>query len=284
MSLLLLAAAALAAAPPPVWEAREGLAQPESAYYEAGTGSIYVSNVAGTPDGRDGQGWIVKLGPDGSVRSAQWAKGLNAPKGLRACGGRLHVADIDEVVSIDLKTGKTARKVKIEGAVMLNDVAVDDACNVYVSDTLGSRIHRISPKGEASILAQGDKLQSPNGLDARGGTLYVAAWGLAKPDWSTETPGRLLAVSLKSKAVSPVPGASGNLDGLERHGARWLVSDWVAGTVLASEANGQTKVLLHGFKGAADIGLAPRAGKTLLLVPRMGENVVSAYDLDGLLK
>ncbi len=170
---------------------------------------------------------------------------------------------------------------KAPGALMLNDVTVDGLGNVYVSDTLGSSIFRFSLQGEVFVFAQGPQLESPNGLCFWGGELFVAAWGLAKPDWSTPTPGRLLAVDVKTKALTKLGPPEGNLDGLERWKDGWLITDFTAGKVFFRDVKGKVKTLLSGFKGPADLGLIE--SQNLLILPKMQENKVSAYDLGKLL-
>ena len=75
---------------------------PESVYLDEGSGYLYVSQINGNPGEKDGNGRISKLGLDGSVVTADWVTGLNAPKGLRSFAGTLWVADIDEVLAIDI--------------------------------------------------------------------------------------------------------------------------------------------------------------------------------------
>ena len=105
----------------------------------------------------------------------------------------------------------------------------------------------------------------------------VAAWGLTT-DWSTKTPGRLYALDLNTKALTPITAALGNLDGLEQdQDGRWIVSDWAAGKVLRVSPQGKIETILSGFKGPADLGYDAR--RNILYLPRMQENRVSAFDL-----
>ena len=69
------------------WMVTDGIETPESVYVDAASGFIFASQIAGAPDGRDGNGRIVKLGGDGQVVSSTWVTGLNAPKGLRSHNG-----------------------------------------------------------------------------------------------------------------------------------------------------------------------------------------------------
>ena len=261
-----------------VWETKEGIDTPESAYYDSGSDSIFVSNVAGQADQKDGVGWISRLATNGKVIKAKWIEGLNAPKGLRAHAGHLFVTDIDRVVEMDIVSARIVNTVKFPQAGFLNDLAIDPNGVVYVSDTLTSTVYKIQ-NGVPSIFAQGAWLESPNGLLASGDALLVAAWGLTT-DWSTKTKGRLYSLPLKGGKpqtfLTPTP--LGNLDGLEQTaGGDLLVSDWVLGKVYRVARDGTSTEVLSGFKGAADIGWIQ--SKNTLLVPRMSENLVSAYRL-----
>src|SRR4030095_5303911 len=117
---------AAAPAGPPVakagWTVTD-MRTPESVYLDEGSGYLYVTQINGQPGEKDGNGRISKLGLDGSVVSADWVTGLNAPKGQRSFGGTLWVADIDEVLGIDLASAKITSRIKIDGAKFLNDVA-----------------------------------------------------------------------------------------------------------------------------------------------------------------
>jgi len=93
-----------------VWETPEGLNTPESACYNPGDKIIYVSNVAGNPNEKDGIGFVSKINEKGEFIEKQWVKGLNAPKGIGIANDKLYVTDIDEVVEISLKTGKILKK------------------------------------------------------------------------------------------------------------------------------------------------------------------------------
>jgi len=262
------------------WTGCAGCGAPESAYFDNGSQFLFVSNVVGAPDQKDGQGWIQKLDSAGKVISAKWVEGLNAPKGMRSHRGTLWVSDIDQVVAISIATGKITERHVVEGAKFLNDVAVDPQGAVYVSDTVGSRIYKIVA-GQVSIFAEGADLESPNGLLVVDDRLFVASWGAEmNPDWSTTRPGQLYSLALNGKArkkmITRIP--LGNLDGLEQENSNsFLVSDWMAGKIYRVTRAGKVTELFSGMKGAADIGYVK--SQRLLVIPRMGEDQVTAYDL-----
>ncbi|MCU0961252.1 MAG: hypothetical protein MUF48_14235 [Pirellulaceae bacterium] len=264
---------------PVVWEITQGMQSPESAYFDPAAQCIFVSQIGqGGPLGKNGDGVISKLSPDGKVIALRWIAGLHAPKGMRSHGGRLWVSDIDQLVEIDVARGQIAQRVAVPGAKFLNDVACDDQGTVYVSETFNTKIYRYRD-GKAEVWAEGEELEYPNGLLVVGDQLVVAAWGRPEEDFSTKVPGRLFTLDLSSARKTPItPEPVGNLDGLETVAeGRYLVSDWNAGRVLYVSPAGQSRVVLQLPKGAADIGYIP--DQQLLIVPQMLENRVTAYHL-----
>ena len=267
------------ATPPVAWELADGVECPESAYFDGDSGSLFLSQIGdGGPTGKDGDGYISRLTPDGKVLSAKWVSGLNAPKGLRSHGGRLWVSDIDRLVEIDIAKAKIVATIPVPGAVFLNDVTCDANGTVYVSDSMISKIYRCR-EGQVEVFVEGEEYEYPNGLLIEGDQLIVASWGKPNPDFSTEVPGRLYSLDLNSKKKSLITtGPFGNLDGLEAVAeGRYLVSDWMAGKVFYVTREGRSRQILQLPKGAADIGYLP--GRRLLVVPQMLENKVTAYEL-----
>jgi hypothetical protein len=265
------------------WKATEGIATPESVYLDEGSGFIFSSQIDGTPDGRDGNGRIAQLSGDGRVISANWVTGLNAPKGLRSHNGTLWTADIDEVIGIDIASAKVTSRTKIDGAMFLNDVAVGPDGTVYVTDMMANKIHAVRD-GKASVFAEGEQLEWPNGLLVDGSRLLVGGWGKPKPDFSTDVPGHLFALDLQTKQktlVTPKPFA--NIDGLEPDGrGGYIVSDYVAGKIFQVSSSGEARELRQFMPGSADIGFV--SSGNVLLVPHMNENTVATYDLSDVLK
>ena len=274
--LSLIASTAQAVGPEPVWKT-DGFANPESVIYSTQQKLLYVSNVNGAPDAKDGNGFISQVALDGRIVKREWLKGLNAPKGMGYYFGMLYVTDIDQLIEIDTGNGRIKRRLKAPGAKFLNDVTVGSNGSVYVSDMVTNTIWRLSG-AEFSPWLQDSALENPNGLLAEKGQLVVASWGAMKPDFSTETPGYLKAVDLKTKAISArfLPLPLGNLDGLAADGkGGYVVSDFIRGNVFRIGADGQPNLWLQLTQGTADIGTAPG----LLLLPQMADGTVSAYSL-----
>ena len=274
--LLLAAPAALAEE---VWTTG-GFEAPESVVHDRARDVLYVSNVVGDPVGKDGVGYISRLAPDGTVLEMQWVGGLDAPKGMVLAGDTLWVSDIDRLVAIDLEAGEISGSWPAEGAVFLNDTAVDAAGRIYVSDMLTDRIH-VLDGDSLSVWLEDDALTHPNGLVVQDGRLLVAAWGRdLQDDFTTLEPGHLLSVDLETRAISVVSTAGvGNLDGLEPDGAGgWLVTDWVAGGLYRIAPDGAAQKLLDLGPGSADLEYLPE-GK-LAIIPMMLDGVVTAQRID----
>lgn len=270
-----------AAVKPGLWTIDKGLAQPESAYFEPTTQAIYVSNVQGNPTEKDGKGYISKVSPEGKMLAEKWVDGLNAPKGLHSFNRILYVTDIDALVSIDLTTGKILKRLEIPGAQLLNDIGIDSDGKVFISDTFASKVYVVED-GKSSVWLNETQVSHPNGLMVHDQVLVVASWGegMDTKTWATKQPGKLVSYDLKSKEKTELTKQPlGNLDGLENDGSGgYYVSDHVAGIIYHVEADGSATAILGGFKGPADIGMID--GKSVILVPRMGEDKLTAYDLE----
>ena len=67
---------------------------------------LYVSNITDHPFNKDGTGYLSKIGLDGTVIEQKWIDKLNAPKGLTISKDKLYIADVDELVEVDIATAK----------------------------------------------------------------------------------------------------------------------------------------------------------------------------------
>jgi DNA-binding beta-propeller fold protein YncE len=88
-----------------IWETPAQLKTPESVLYEPTENVLFVSNIDGKPDEKDGQGFISKVSPiNGTVIELNWVTGLNAPKGMAVSSdsSKLYVSDIIDLVEIDI--------------------------------------------------------------------------------------------------------------------------------------------------------------------------------------
>lgn len=321
------AATAIAQAPAPtapalqpVWNLTGDFAAPESAYYDAASNSVFISSINGQILDKDGNGYISRLSPDGKVVNAKWVTGLNGPKGLRSVRGTLWVADIDEVVAMDIASGRITSRVNVEGSQFLNDLATAPDGTVYVSDSMLSRIYQVKD-GKSSVFVEGaEAVEQPNGLLVDGERLILGTIGPAvqggrgpgrgpapggPPATRGDAPppargdaapgpgrgrgpggpgGHLVAFDLKTRQRTLLTTEPvGGIDGIESDGrGGLLVTDVFGSRLLHVSPAGVVRVLSTFPAAGADFGYI--AATRIAVVPFLFGNNVAAYDLTSALK
>jgi sugar lactone lactonase YvrE len=263
----------------PLWSVTEGMDSPESVYYDAGSGFLYSSQIGGDAAAKDGNGRIVKFTLDGKAVNTNWITGLNAPKGMRAYRGTLFVVDIDEVVAIDIAAGKISSRVKTD-AKFLNDLATASDGTVYATDSFQNRVYVVRD-GVASVFVESPRLELPNGILVDGSKVIVATDGRPARGGGG-TPGSLFAIDRATRDITQVTTQPiGTPDGLESDGrGGYVVADVGGGRIFHVGANGDVRQLRQLDRQPADICFIPSRG--LLVVPHLGLNRVSAYELSDL--
>ncbi|HEY6504209.1 MAG TPA: SMP-30/gluconolactonase/LRE family protein [Chitinophagaceae bacterium] len=248
------------------WESDTVLKVPESVLFDAANNVLYVSNIDGTePWGKDGKGSIGKVGTDGKIINAEWVTGFSAPKGMALYKGKLYVADLENLVVINIAKGVIEKKIAVEGAQGLNDVTIDKKGVIYVSDSRGKKIYRVK-KGKTELLL--DSLKGPNGVLMRGKDFYILdAGGMYKVG--------------KDKSLTKITdGMEGGTDGIENvTGNDFIISCW-AGVIWYVNADGTKEKLLdtrEQKRNTADIGFDAKT-KTVY-VPTFWKNSVVAYEV-----
>ncbi|MBL0743233.1 SMP-30/gluconolactonase/LRE family protein [Chryseolinea lacunae] len=248
------------------WKTDTLLRVPESVLLDAKNNVLYVANIDGQPDGKDGVGSIAKVSPTGKIINAAWVTGLDAPKGMGLYKNNLYVADISKVTTIDIATGKITASVEIPDAKFLNDITIDAKGNVYVSDTGASKIYVVKD-GKATLYFESAELKGVNGLLALGNTLYVV-------DFATGQNYKLSA----DKKLTPFAKTAEGADGVVLVGKEeYLVSSW-NGQVDFVNAKGEVTKLLDTREqkwNAADIEFDAKTNT--LFVPTFFANTVMAY-------
>jgi hypothetical protein len=282
-----------------------------------------VSSINGQIAEKDGNGYISRLSADGKVINAKWATGLNAPKGLRSIGGTLWVSDIDEVVGIEIASGRIASHVPVEGARFLNDLATAPDGTIYVSDSQAFRIYAIKD-GKASVFVEGeDAIETPNGVLVDGNRLIVGSLGrgaFGPPparDGRAGTPpadgrggdgaraagdgrggpppgrgrgappgggGRLFAFDLKTRQRTIItPEPIGGIDGIEPDGRGGYLVTDVFGSRLLQVSATGMTRTILQL-AAAGADFGYIPAQRLAIVPFLFGNNVAAYDLTSALK
>lgn len=248
-----------------IWNTTETIPTPESVMYHASSKTLFVSLIDGDANAKDGIGGIAKLNLDGSVNNLNWISGLNAPKGLGMYKNKMYVADLTEVVVIDIKKGSIINKIEIPGTVFLNDITVDDKGTVFVSDTRKGLIFKIVDDKPELYLGN---VKNANGLKAIGKDLYI----LAGPElWKADAEKKITKIAV---------GFEKGGDGLEPVGnGDFIVSCW-AGIIYYVYADGKFEKILDTQAekiNTADIGYDSK--NRIIYVPTFLKNGVLAYKL-----
>lgn len=248
-----------------LWATDTILKVPESVLVDDKENCIWVSNIDGASTAKDGKGSISKLSKTGTPINLEWVSGLNAPKGMAKYKQELYVADLTELVVIDIKKGTIIKKIPVEGSVFLNDVTVNNKGAVFVSDSRTGKVHRYENN---IVTTEIENLQGPNGLLSIEDQLLI----LDK--------GSLLSLTAGGAISKIMDGMDPSTDGIERVAPnQYLVSCW-NGIVYYVVAGAQ-KITLFDTRAekinSADIGYD--AKNKIIYVPTFLKNSVVAYQL-----
>jgi len=247
-----------------LWETDTVVRVPESVLPDFKKGILYVSEIDGNPNAVDSKGGVAKITVDGKIIDLDFTTGLNAPKGLGRFGNELYVADLSEVVVIDINTGKVKNKIAIDSAKALNDITVDDKGIVYVSDSKTKKIHRIESGRVITFLRN---IGGVNGLKAIGSDLYILG---GQNFMKSDSQGNLTQITVLSCGG----------DGLEPVGnGDFLITCW-SGHIFYVTADGKIETLLDMQEkkvNTVDLGYDPV--KHILYVPTFWGKKVMAYKL-----
>ena len=248
-----------------LWATDTILKVPESVLVDDKENCLWVSNIDGAANGKDGKGSISKLSKTGTPINLDWITGLNAPKGMAKYKQELYVADLTELVVIDIKKGIIKNKIKVEGSVFLNDVTVNKNGAVFVSDSRTGKVHRYENN---MVTIEVENLQGPNGLLSIDDQLLILDRG------------SLLSVTPGGTISKIMDGMDPSTDGIEKVAPnQYIVSCW-NGIVYFVEAGAQ-KITLFDTRSekinSADIGYD--AKNKIIYVPTFLKNSVVAYQL-----
>lgn len=247
------------------WKTDTVFRVPESTYLDVKNNVLYVANIEGKSDEKDGNGFISKMTPDGKVTKLQWVTGLNAPKGMGVYKNNLYVADLSRIVTIDIASGKPTFT-EVDGARFLNDISIDEKGNVYASDSRSGKIYRFA-NNKAELYFENADIKSTNGVLVMKDALYFVDFqsgDFYKLDWN--------------KQLTKVGTTAAGGDGIVSVGKNeFIISSWY-GEVYFIDASGKTSKLLDTKEqklSSADVGYD--AKNKILYVPTFFGNSVMAY-------
>ncbi len=179
---------------------------------------------------------------------------------------KLYVADIDELVEIDIAQGKITSRFPAPGAIFLNDVAAGNDGKIYVSDTGNNEIY-VLDEGEMKIWTEGSLFKNINGLYAEDSCLYVGS-------------DKIQCIDINTKKVTIIQEKCGGIDGLTKdNDGHFVFSNW-PGRIFYLTKGKMIKMLetAPAKINSADISYA--GALSLLLVPTFNDNQVVAYQIE----
>ncbi len=251
------------------WETDTLLRTPESVIFDQKMGTFYVSCIGAVPpNAKDKDGYIAKVDQQGKIMNLNWIKGFNGPKGMAIKGDTLYVTDISEIVMINITSSKIVKRIPIKGAKFLNDIDIDAAGNLYISDSDTNTLYSYDGKTVKPMLNNED-LGGPNGIYNEADRLVMASFGKGQVYTVAKSDNK---IEIKTDSL---PGG----DGVEAFRDGYLVSNW-NGEVYYINKDWKKNLLLDTKSNklnAADIEFV--TSQNLLLVPTFFGNRVTAYDV-----
>ena len=248
-----------------LWDLK-GLDAPESVIPSADGSFLYVSNVNGDGDAKDGNGYIARISTDGGLIESKWVTGLDGPKGLARDGNRLYVSDITQLVSIDVQSGEIIDRFPAEGAGFLNDTVLTDQ-GIFVSDSATARIYHLVD-GALKVFAEDEQLKGINGLWPHKGNLLI----------TTMSGGELLSMDMVSKGITVIAGGMPDADSIAvLPDGSYFTSAW-PGQLFQVSKDGTVRELLNTREDKIFHNDAWLEGETLY-IPHWEPGSLSAHKL-----
>lgn len=239
-----------------IWESDSvTIKGPESALFDAKSKSLYVSSM--------NSGSVVQLDLNGKVIKSAWVTGLSSNKGSALFNGMFYTAENTGIAVIDVAKAELVKRIPVEGAVNLNDLAIDSKGVIYVSDTRTGKVYRFENEKPSLYL---ENIQGANGLLTVNTDLYVVG--------STT----FQKVSATKEVTKIADGFESGLDGIVMVAANEFVLSNYRGMLYYVKADGTKQVLLDSRANrimANDISYDPKT-KTLY-VPSYSTHRIIAY-------
>jgi len=263
--------------------AEVGFSTPESVEYYADEDVYLVTNINGSPLAVDGNGFISKVKPDGTVVDLKWIDGtqagvtLNAPKGAAIQGDILYIADINAVRLFQLPSGRQQASVRIPGSTFLNGITPGKGNFVYVTDSglqAGDNgfapsgtdaVYKVTADGTYEVVVKNKDMGRPNGIVLDGNDLVVVTFGSGQV-YRIDPSGQ--------RHEMPTPPA-GTLDGvLVLRDGRLLVTSWAGSAIYMLGKDGTYTTLADHLESPADIGYDTQRHRVLVPLFQLNQVVL----------
>lgn len=252
-----------------LWRTDTIMRTPESVLFDPANNVLYVANLNLNTE-EEGDGFISKLGTDGSIIDLHWVSGLKGPKGMGIYDKLLFVSDVNDLVIIDLELAEIKETIPVDSADFMNDLVVDKDGKVYFTDSGTGKIH-VYANGKVSDWYTED-LHRPNGLYLEKEDIIL----------SSSISSDVKRINKETKEVEIMAEGIGHGDGMKYAGIEdyYIVSSWKGEVFIIGKDTVQSVLDTKEQKiNAADFGY--NLEKKILYLPTFFDNRVVAYKLDS---
>lgn len=239
-----------------LWESDSlTLKGPESALFDPKSKSLYVSSM--------GSGSVVRIDLNGKLIQKDWVTGLNSNKGSALFNGLFYTAETSGIAVIDVDKALVVKRIPVDGAVMLNDLAVDSKGVVYVSDTRTGKVYRVENDKPSLYL---ENMPGANGLLTINTDLYVL------------TSTTVQKVSANKEITKIADGFESGLDGIVMVAENEFIISNYQGILWWVKADGSKQLLLDSRANRIMSNDIDYDSKTkTLYAPAFSTNRIIAY-------
>lgn len=231
---------------------------PESVLYDSNSNSLYVSSM--------NSGTVVRMNLDGKITNGGWVTGLTSNKGSAIYNGLFYTAETSGVAVIDIENASIVKRIPIEGAVMLNDLAIDSKGIIYVSDTRTGKVYKIEGDKPSLYL---ENIPGANGLLTVNSDLYLVGSSIFQK------------VNANKEITTIADGFENGLDGIVMVGENEFILSNFRGILYYINSDGTKQVLLDSRANQIMANDISYDSKTrTLYVPSFGTNRIIAYKVN----
>ncbi len=271
------------------------LRYPESAAYYNVNDCYYVSNQE--------TGTIVKINANGDQEV--FTGGMETTIGLEIYNDTIYAVGNNEIFGFSLSHGLQTFYVKVNGAIKLNDITLDNDGNIYSSDVLGNKIYKISRTDSSYQIIASNGITGPNGIlyEEDSNRLLICFWGQNAS---------IKSLDLSTFVVNVVANLGlSNCDGIAKDiEGNYYVSEWAGmsihkydsqfnlpGEVIYTDNGAPADIFYNHFKNEIAIPLVlehkldivklasnSETGKIVFYSGRDGNNEVYIMNADGSLQ
>lgn len=241
------------------------LDKPESVTYDPIGARFLISNL--------GSGSIVAMDNDGKL-SAYMPGAFQNPKGIFLADGKLYVTEPTQIQVVDVANASIIDTYLIEGATGLNDLALTEHGQLYITDTLGDCVYVYDPATKTQEKIISPLLEKPNGI-----VYDRPRWQMFVVNNSARSP--ILSIDVRSKETSIfMDTIYSQLDGIAIDDlGRIYFSSWAESMIIEiPQEQNRFITNLKGYEGAADIYYHLPGNE--LIVPMLKQNRIERISLD----